>query len=72
MTAYEIFCLIALIVTHAAMYMLGRATVFEPSDEAWVEVKKHTINKQIEYWKWLEERKTKHAEKTEGAAECGD
>lgn len=72
MTIYEIVCMIGLLITHAAMYHLGKSTVFEPSDEAWIEVKKHALNKQIEYWKWLDERKERHADEADAAAPSGD
>jgi len=64
MDTYEILCMIALIITHAGMYYLGKT--------ASVEVRKHAIDKQIEYWKWLEERKDRHAQETESAAQGGD
>ena len=72
MTIYEIVCMIGLIITHAAVYNLGKSAVFEPSDEAWLEAKKYSLDRALEYYKWLEERKNHHADETETAAPSGD
>lgn len=67
MTTYEIVCMIGLIVTHAAMYYLGKSDA-KPSDNAWLAYKCHAVDKHYEHERWLKE----HAEKTEGAAPSGD
>lgn len=55
MSMYEIVCLIGLVVTHAAMYYLGKSDA-KPSDEAWVAVQCHSIDKRFEHERWLKER----------------
>ena len=73
MTTYEILCLIILIVTHVAMYHLGKASADPvPSDNAWLAFKCYTVDKQFEYQKWLDERENQHADETAEAAPSGD
>ena len=53
---YEIVCMIGLIITHVAVYNLGKSTDFEPSDEAWLNARRYAIDKYYEHKRWLEER----------------
>lgn len=56
---YEIFYFTALIVTHAVAYYWGKSDVkkssFKPTNEAWVAVQCHAIDKQYEYARWANE-----------------
>lgn len=59
-----------LIITHTAAYFIGRSDApepFKPTNEAWVAVQCHAIDKQYEYARWSSER-----EQTEDAAASGD
>lgn len=65
MTIYEIVCMIGLIITHAAVYHLGKSTEFEPSDEAWLSARRYAIEKYYEHKRWLAERLDVYVDETE-------
>lgn len=63
--------LIALITSHFAAYYMGTTHAssesYTPSDEAWVAVQCHAIDKSYEYARWSKER-----EQTEDTAASSD
>lgn len=63
---YEIFCFVILVITHACAYYWGANG--KPSDNAWLAVQCHYIDKRFEHERWLKE----HADETEEAAASGD
>lgn len=50
--------LIALCISHIAVYYMGRhdGGIHEPSEEAWVMVEKYELDKRFEHMRWLVER----------------
>ena len=75
MSMSDLIWFICLIITCAVAYYMGKADApepFQPSDQAWVAVQCHAIDKQLEYWRWLEERKNGNVSETEETASDGD
>lgn len=67
MSMHEFIWLACLVITHAVAYYMGKSDApepFKPSDQAWVAVQCHAIDKQYEYARWSKE----HAETEETAA----
>ena len=54
--------LIALCITHAAVYCMGKNDGLTqlPDEDAWITVEKYEIDKRFEHMRWLEERKNHH------------
>ena len=70
MSISDLLWLVALVITHAIAYMLGKTESpepFRPTNEAWVAVQCHSIDKQYEYIKWL--RENGHIEKITGSGD---
>ena len=70
MSISDLLWLVALVITHAIAYMLGKTEspeTFRPTNEAWVAVQCHSIDKQYEYIKWL--RENGHIEKITGSGD---
>lgn len=70
MSTMDLIWLIALIGSHACAYYFGVSAdpdPFKPSNEAWVAVQCHAIDKRYEHERWLAE----HV-KSEAAAPSGD
>lgn len=70
MSMSEVIWLACLVITHAIAYHMGKADApepFKPTNEAWVAVQCHAIDKQYEYARWSKEH-----EQTENAAPSGD
>ncbi len=58
MSISDLLWLIALIITHSLAYYMGSTAdnePFKPSDQAWVAVQCHAIDKQYEYARWSKE-----------------
>lgn len=71
MNISDLLWLVALVITHAIAYMLGQSEApepFKPTNEAWVAVQCHAIDKQFEHERWLKE----HASEIEETAPSGD
>lgn len=58
----DLIWLIALCITHAVAYTMGKNDGREEihSDEAWEAVEKYEIDKRFEHLRWMAERKDRH------------
>lgn len=54
--------LIALCISHAAVYCMGKRDGVESmiDDEAYITLKKYEVDKRFEHMRWLTERKNHH------------
>ena len=71
MSMFEVIWLACLVITHAIAYHMGKADApepFKPTNEAWVAVQCHAIDKQLELAKWRAEHE--QTEKTTGSSDC--